>query len=51
MPVSPQELNIGQIIRDGLWLYTREVAAIVHETCRWIESAAAQGELVASTVC
>ena len=48
MPVTPQDLNIGQAIRDGLWLYTREVAAIVHETCRWIESAAARGELVAA---
>jgi hypothetical protein len=48
MPVTPQELNIGQAIRDGLWLYTREVAAIVHETCRWIESATARGEVVAT---
>jgi hypothetical protein len=48
MPVTHQDLNIGQAIRAGSWLYTREVAAIVHETCRWMETAAARGDLVAA---
>jgi len=48
MSDRPQELNIGETIRRELWLYTREVAAIIHETCRWIEIADIRGELVAA---
>src|SRR5580765_4149005 len=48
MSDTPQELNIGETIRRELWLYTREVAAIIHETCRWIEIAEIRGELVAA---
>ena len=48
MPVTAEDLNIGQAIRRELWLYTREVAAIIHETCRWIEIAHTRGELVAA---
>ena len=48
MPVTPQELNIGKTIRRELWLFTREVAAIIHEACRWIEIADIRGELLAA---
>ena len=41
---SPQDINIGQTMRNGVPLYTREVAALVHETCVRLEDADARGE-------
>jgi hypothetical protein len=48
MPVTLQDLNVGEAIRREQWLYTREVAAIIHDTCRWIETADTRGEFVAA---
>jgi hypothetical protein len=42
----PHDVHIGEALRRGLRLYTREVAAIIHETCLSIDAADATGRVV-----